>query len=94
VLQGVFLVAAVHFKGYAFPKTIFTLLIACFICGFIFYMILSDVFRSDLDWNSACYPFQEKNLNQFLTISHHIVLWILPPLSWVITYMGLKEQEA
>lgn len=93
VLQGIFLVGAVHFRGYAFPKTIFTLIIACFICGFIFYGILSGIFRYEVDWDSSCNLFHEKNLNRFLSIAHGVLLWVLPPLSWIITYTGLKEQE-
>jgi hypothetical protein len=93
VLQGIFLVGAVHFRGYAFPKTIFTLIIACFICGFIFYMISSDIFRYEVDWDSSCNLFQEKNLTRFISIAHGLLLWVMPPLSWIITYTGLKEQE-
>ncbi len=93
VLQGIFLVGAVHFKGYAFPKTLFTLIIACFICGFIFYMILSGIFRYEVDWDSSFNLFQEKNLTLFLSIAQGMLLWVLPPLSWIITYTGLKEQE-
>lgn len=93
VFQGVFMAGAVYFRNYAFPKTIFTILIFCFICGFIFYLILSDVIRSDIDWNATCNPFKDEALGRFLTISHHFILYVLPPLSWIITYVGLKDQE-
>lgn len=94
VFQGIFLAGAVHFRNYAFAKTIFTFLILCFICGFIFYLTLSDVIRSDFDWNSANNPFEDQALKRFITLAHHLVLWVLPPLSWFITFTGLKEQEA
>lgn len=92
--QGIFLAGAVHFRNYAFAKTIFTLLILCFVCGFIFYLILSDVIRSDFDWSPACNLLENQALKRFITVVHHLVLYVLPPLSWFITYIGLKEQEA
>jgi hypothetical protein len=38
-------------------------------------------------------PFGEKYLIQFWQIISWFGQWLLAPLCWVITYLGLKEQE-
>jgi hypothetical protein len=93
VLQAIFLVGAVHFRGYAFPKTIFTLMLFGIVCGILFYVIMAKIIHSDFECTGEYNPFKEGILNQILMFAQWLLWWILAPLSWVITYLGLKEQE-
>ncbi len=91
VLHGIFLAGAAHFKGYAFPKTLLTLILFGAVCGLITYFIMKDMFNfepasdSDLFTGMAVY--------QIWLVIQWIFWWLLAPLCWVITYLGLKEQE-
>lgn len=93
VLQGIFLIGAVHFKGYVFPKTIFTLLLLGMTCGIIFYFSMADLFRFDSDLITQYSEMKGTPLAQFWQVIQWFFWWILAPLCWVITYFGLKEQE-
>lgn len=93
VFQAVFLVGAVHFRGYVFPKTIFTLLLFGMACGIIFYLIMADLIHSGMECPVENNPLQEGILLQIWHVVQWLVKWALAPLSWVITYIGLKEQE-
>jgi hypothetical protein len=91
--QAIFLVGAVHFRGYVFPKTIFALLLFAIFCGLIFYAIMADIIHTADQCPPGYNPFTEKPLQQFLHIAGGIGIWIIAPVCWVITYMGLKQQE-
>jgi len=93
IFQAIFLVGAVHFRGFVFPKTIFVLMILGMICGLIFYLLMADIIHTADQCPPGYNPFEEKSLQQFLQSISRFGMWILAPLCWVITYMGLKEQE-
>jgi len=93
MFQAIFLVGAVHFKGYVFPKTIFTLILFGMICGFIFYIIMADLIHSGMECTGESNPLQQGTLIQMWHVLRWIGWWILAPVSWLITYIGLKEQE-
>lgn len=92
VLQGIFLAGAVQFRGFAFPKTLLTLVIFGAVCGGTVYLIMKDYFQ--YDWEAEAEPFTGMPVDQFWKIMQWMFWWLLAPLSWVITYIGLKEQEA
>ena len=91
--QAVFLVGAVHFRGYVFPKTIFTLLLFVLVCGIIFYMMMADIIHSDIECPSGFNPLKEGTLLQIWHIVQWFTAWVMAPLGWAITYIGLKDQE-
>jgi len=93
VFQAVFLVGAVHFRGYVFPKTIFTLLVFGMVCGLIFYLIMADIIHSDFECPGDFNPLQGGTLGQIWQVVMWLVWWVMAPLCWIITYIGLKEQE-
>jgi hypothetical protein len=93
VLQGIFLIGAVHFKGYVFPKTIFALLLFGLVCGIIFYFTMSDLFQFDGEYISEYSSMKGTTLYQVWLVIQWLFWWMLAPLCWVITYLGLKEQE-
>ena len=91
VLQGIFLAGAVHFKGYPFPKTLLALVLFGAVCSVIFYLIMKDMFEMEL--NSDLTVFMDKPVYKLYTALQWMFWWLLAPLCWVITYLGLKEQE-
>jgi hypothetical protein len=93
IFQAIFLVGAVHFRGYVFPKTIFVVMLFGMICGLIFYLIMADIIHTADQCPPGYNPFREKSLKQFWHTVSSFGIWLLAPLCWVITYMGLKEQE-
>lgn len=93
VLQGVFLIGAVHFKGYVFPKTLFAILLFGMLCGIIFYFTMSDLFQPNGEYIAAYSAMKGTPLFKVWEVVQWMFWWILAPLCWVITYLGLKEQE-
>jgi hypothetical protein len=93
IFQAIFLVGAVHFRGYVFPKTIFVVMLFGIICGLIFYLIMADIIHTADQCPPGYNPFRETSLIHFWHIVSAFGTWLLAPLCWVITYMGLKEQE-
>ncbi len=95
LLQGIFLVGAVHFQGYVFPKTLFTLILVAALCGTIAYFIMAETFMTDHECTSASECVLLKRIESH-GICRFITLfwWLLAPLCWVIAYVGLKDQEA
>lgn len=95
VLQGIFLLGAVRFKGYAFPKTLFTLVLFGMLFGIITYYIMVDLFLSEHECTTGydCEIVAKMQLHQIWIITLWVFWWGLAPLCWVLTYMGLKEQE-
>ncbi len=94
VLQGIFLVGAVHFRGFVLPKTILSLLLFGMVCGIIFYFAMSDLFQTDAESIAEYTALKETALYRFWMAIQWMFWWLLAPLCWVITYVGLKEQEA
>jgi hypothetical protein len=94
VLQGIFLVGAVHFKGYVLPKTIFTIIVFSIICGFIAYFFMSDIMNSEIEEAiSATNILESKTIFTFWQFLVALFWWALAPVTWIITFLGLKEQE-
>lgn len=93
IFQAIFMVGAVHFRGYVIPKTIFVMMLFVMICGLVFYIIMADIIHTADQCPPGYNPFEEKSIKQFLQIVGWFGTWILAPLCWVITYIGLKEQE-
>lgn len=94
VLQGIFLVGATHFKGYVFPKTIFTLILAGLVGILLVYITMGDLLQED---GQACLSednwLMDRPIYKIWLAVQWAFWWILPPLSWVISYLGLKGRE-
>ncbi len=93
VLQGIFMVGAVHFKGYVFPKTIFALLLFSIVCGIIFYITMSDLLQLNGEYINEYSAIKGTPLHKAWIFTQWLFWWMLAPLCWGITYFGLKEQE-
>jgi len=95
VTQGIFLVGATQFKGYVFPKTLAVLILLALVFGTLFYFILIDVFMMDhiCVVPENCELMQQSALYGYWDMVKVFFWWVLPPLSWVLAFMGLKEQE-
>jgi hypothetical protein len=91
VLQGIFLAGAAHFRGYAFPKTLLTLVLFAAVCGGMVYLILRSNFH--FDWETDPDVFTGMPIDHVWSVLEWMFWWLLAPLSWLITYLGLKEQE-
>ena len=96
VLQAIFLAGAAYFRGYAFPKTLFALIIFLTVCGTITYLIMEDSFFTDHDCGPG--PGDCALLNEMIThdaaiVTQWLFWWLLAPLCWVAGYLGLKDQE-
>ncbi|MBN2274627.1 MAG: hypothetical protein JXR41_04980 [Bacteroidales bacterium] len=92
-IQGVFLVGAVHFRGFVFPKTILALLIFGMVCGIIFYFTMSDLFQTNPEFINEYSVLKNNALYKVWMMVRWMFRWLLAPLCWVITCLGLKEQE-
>ena len=99
VLQGIFLVGATRFKGYALPKTLFVLLLFAMFCITIIYFTLGDLFLGDhecfYDENGVvqCELIDAMAIHRIWHIIQWLFWWVLAPVCWVIAYLGLKEKE-
>lgn len=96
VTQGIFLAGAVFFKGYVFPKTVVTLVIFACICGLMIYFGLKEEFLSDHYCNvqtGECELVDAAVAHVIWDILKFSFWWVLAPLTWVTTYLGLKELE-
>jgi len=93
VTQGIFLVGATHFKGYVFPKTLFTLILFAAVCGFIAYLITSGSFPADDKEDLGTEYLEGTMVDQMWEGLQWMFWWVLAPACWVITYLGLKEKE-
>lgn len=94
VLHGIFLVGAAHFKGYVFPKTLFTLILFAMFCGLIAYFFMADLMQGDADCLSDSDDFENMSIYKYWLVLKWIFWWLLAPICWLATYMGLKEKEA
>jgi hypothetical protein len=93
-IQGIFLVGAVNFRGYAFLKTLFTIMIIGLAGGLIFYISMIDIANSNMECTmEKCNPMQEHSYRLVWQIIQWLFWWVLAPLSWTLTYFGLKDQE-
>lgn len=94
IWQGVFLAGGTHFKGNVFPKTLFTLVIAALVLVGCAYLVMADLFLSEHVCNDEyCEIVDNIGLHPLWAAIEFAFLWLLAPLCWVITYLGLKEKE-
>lgn len=94
IWQGVFLAGAVHFKGNVFPKTLFTLVIAALVLVGCTFLIMGDLFFSEHVCNDEYCEIVEKiGFHPLWSAIEIFFWWMLAPLCWGITYLGLKEKE-
>jgi len=94
VLQGIFLVAAAHFKGYVFAKTVFVLVLFTLIIGIISYFVMRDSFLVDHECTAGhCEILVAIEAHTGWQIVKWLFWWTVAPLCWIITYLGLKEKE-
>lgn len=95
VLQGIFLLGAAHFKGYVFPKTLFALVIFVLILAVFTYFILQDSFMLTHEcYDDHCEVVDRIADHKAWLAVTWLFWWVLAPLCWVMTYVGLREQEA
>jgi hypothetical protein len=94
VIQGIFLVGAVNFRGFAFLKTLFTVMVIGIIGGIIFYIFMIDIANSNMECTmEKCNPMQEQSYRHVWQVIQWMFWWVLAPLCWVLTFFGLKDQE-
>lgn len=93
VLQGIFLVGAAHFKGYVFPKTLFTLLLFGAICGGVIYLFIAGLLDANTECLSDVNSLEGTAVYSVWLVAKAVFWWLLAPLCWVITFFGLKEKE-
>jgi len=94
VLQGIFLVGAALFRGYVFPKTLFAVILFAVACGFIAYLIMGDMTQMEEECITETKGLEQMPIYQVWLLVQWIFWWLLAPVSWIITFLGLKEQEA
>lgn len=95
VTHGIFMVGAVHFRGYVLPKTLFSIILLAMLMGAIGYLMMSN---GPVDAEmEACISETEildgMPTHRFWQVVVWLFWWVLAPLCWLITYLGIKEQE-
>ncbi|MCV9386424.1 hypothetical protein [Reichenbachiella ulvae] len=94
VLQGIFLVGATQFRSYVLPKTLATLIIVAIPMAVMLYLGVGE----RMEDNEMCLVESEKLVQSTSHIFWQGIVyafwWGLAPLCWVLTYLGLREQEA
>lgn len=93
ILQGIYLIGAIQFRGYAFAKTSLTILIFMAVCGLIFYWIMADVLPFDEVCVSQMGTMEASMVYKFWLALGWLYYWAFAPLCWWIAYLSLKEQE-
>lgn len=95
VLQGIFMVGAVHFRGYVLPKTLFALVIFALLSGILAYFIMRGSFLVEHECTSAgeCEVLTEILVHPASQLIKWLFWLAFAPLCWVVTYLGLKEKE-
>lgn len=93
VLQGIFLVGAAHFKGYVFPKTVFVLILAAIAVGLLMYLSMAGLLEEGGECLSEVNPLEGTVTYRIWLTAQWAFWWILAPLCWIISYMGLKDRE-
>lgn len=95
ILQGVFLLGASQFRGYAFAKTLLVLVLLAAVCGLAFYYILEDVLLTEHECDGTdCEIIEGISATGFWAVCKWLFWWALAPFALLMTYLGLKEQEA
>jgi hypothetical protein len=93
VLHGIFLVGAAYFKGYVFPKTVFALILFFTVSVILAYFIMGEEFLNHDCGVGECAVLNEMTSHNVSVALQWIFWWVLAPVCWINTYLGLKEQE-
>ncbi len=95
VIQGIFLAGAAFSRGYVLPKTLFILILFSMACMFIAWFFMRDLTYPDIDdiMSVEPNPLTDRPVFKFWLLFQWLFWWVLPPLSWILTYLGLKDQE-
>jgi hypothetical protein len=94
VTQGVFLAGAAKFRAYVFPRMLVVFTILGIAIGTSGYLFLKDVFiLNDYCEGGDCNILEMMESHRIWDIARFLFWWVLAPLSWLITYFGLKDQE-
>ena len=95
-LQGVFLVGAAYFRKYVLPKTMITIFIIFGLVGLTLFFSLKEQFLADhyCTTEGECELVDAFAVHPVWFIAKGIFWYTLAPLTWVLSYWGLKEQEA
>lgn len=94
VLQGIFLVAASHFRGYVFAKTVVVLVLFALVIGIVAYFIMRNSFLADHECTAGrCEILDAMSVHTGWLVVKSLFWWVLAPLCWILTYLGLKETE-
>lgn len=91
ILQGIFLAGAAHFRGYPFPKILLALLLIGVVTGLSAWLIIRGVY--DEEFMSDPEIFRDQRVAGIWRFLQFLFHWVLAPISWVVTYYGIKEQE-
>lgn len=93
ILQGIFLIGAIQFRGYAFAKTSLVVLLFMAVCGIIFYWIMKDMIPFDEACVSRVVTFESTMLYKLWIVLGWLYCWVFAPMCWWVAYLSLKEQE-
>jgi hypothetical protein len=93
VLHGIFLVGAVYFKGYVFPKTALVLILFSTVVALLGYFIMGEEFMNHDCGVGRCAILDEVISHDIAAVMQWIFWWVLAPVCWLNAYWGLKEQE-
>ncbi|MGB0176243.1 MAG: hypothetical protein ACPF9D_03695 [Owenweeksia sp.] len=94
VLQGIFLVGSVQFRGYAFAKTLGVLSLFAGACFLVTYVMMKDLFLSPHECSDTdCELLDHFGAHYIWPLACGLFWWLLAPLTWLITYLGIKEKE-
>ncbi|MFY0690200.1 MAG: hypothetical protein JXQ90_23705 [Cyclobacteriaceae bacterium] len=93
IIQSIFLVGATQFKGYVFPKTLFTIILFSGLCGLIMYYTSKEFSNVDEGLFDGGMAFEGMPSWNFWLFAKTFFYWLLAPLCWIISYLGLKDME-
>lgn len=94
VLQGLFLLGSASFRGYALPKTIAALLVIGLIALVLIYNLLKEAFMNGHECQGAeCDLLQQAGSHTVWELAKLAFWWLLAPVTWVLTYLSISEQE-
>ena len=93
VLQAIFLVGAVQFRGYVLPKTLFALTLLGVAGSIVTYLFAGLLFNLEDESLSGAAKLEQMHAYGIGPLGRWLFWWGLAPLCWVITYQRLKKQE-
>ncbi|MEQ9304560.1 MAG: hypothetical protein RJQ14_11680 [Marinoscillum sp.] len=96
VLQSIFLLGAAHFRGYVFPKTLIVIILILLVCVGCLYIFLKEQFLSDhyCTMDNECELVDAFIVHPVGVLAKTLFWFLLAPICWFLTFLGLKEQEA